>query len=124
MNQRVPYPVQRGVVEWGGGGPHGGDTLEWVIFALLLLLIVLVVALLVLSVMRRGRFGGPRHRQFKMYGGPPGGGPPGGGRPWGRPDALEIARQRYAQGAIGRDEYVQLVQDLGGGADAPPPPPG
>lgn len=119
MNQRVPYPMQRGVVEWGGPGPQRGDSLEWVIFALLLLLIVLVIALLVLSVMRRGRFGGgPRHRHFKMLGGPPGGGPP-----WGRPNALEIARQRYAQGAIGRDEYLQLVQDLGGEADAPPPPP-
>jgi hypothetical protein len=64
---------------------------------------------------RRG-YGGPR-RGFKLHGGPPG------GRPWGRPDALEVARLRYAQGAIGRDEYVQLVQDLGGEVEPPPPPP-
>jgi uncharacterized membrane protein len=115
MNQRVPYPMQRGVVEWGGGGPHDGDSLEWVIFALLLFLIALVVALLVLTVMRRG---GPRHRGFRLYGGPPGG-----GGPWGRPNALDVARVRYAQGAIGRDEYLQLVQDLGGEPEPPPPPP-
>jgi uncharacterized membrane protein len=117
MNQ-LPIPLPRGgqySFSWGGGPPHGrDDSLEWVIFALLLLLIVLVVALLVLSVMRRSRFGGPRHRELKLHR------PPGGGRPWGRPDALEVARVRYAQGAIGRDEYLQLVQDLGG---APEPPP-
>jgi uncharacterized membrane protein len=121
MNQRMPVPMQRGqdFFVWGGG-PHrggGGDSLEWVIFALLLLLIVLVIALLVLSVMRRPGFGGPRHGKFKLHG------PPGGGRPWGRPDALEIARARYAQGAIGRDEYLQLVDDLGGRPEPPPPPP-
>jgi hypothetical protein len=27
---------------------------------------------------------------------------------------------RYAQGAIGRDEYLQLVQDLGGEPEPPP----
>jgi uncharacterized membrane protein len=121
MNQRMPIPLPRGgqfSYSYGGEAHRGGDSLEWVIFALLLLLIVLVVALLVLSVMRRGRFGGPRYRRFKMHGGPPGG-----GRPWGRPDALEVARARYAQGAIGRDEYLQLVQDLGGEPGPPPPPP-
>jgi uncharacterized membrane protein len=120
MNQQTPIPMPRGgqySFVWGGG-PHrgGGDSLEWVIFALLLLLIMLVIALLVVSVMRRG---GPRHRGFKPHGGPPGGGPP-----RGRPDALEVARLRYAQGAIGRDEYMQLVHDLGGEAEPPPPPPG
>lgn len=34
-------------------------------------------------------------------------GPPGG------PDPLAVARMRYARGEIGRDEYVQLAQDLG-----------
>jgi uncharacterized membrane protein len=117
MNQRMPpIPMQRGQFYWES---HGGGSLEWVIFALLLLLIVLVIAQLVLSVMRRGRFGGPRHREFKLHG-PPG---PGGGRQWRRPDALEVARLRYAQGAIGRDEYTQLVQDLGGEQEPPPPPP-
>jgi uncharacterized membrane protein len=121
MNQRMPIPMPRGgqySFSYGGEGHRGGDSLEWVIFALLLLLIMLVVALLVLSVMRRQRFGGPRGGRFEMHG------PPAGGRPWGRRDALEVARLRYAQGAIGRDEYVQLVQDLGGEAEPPPPPPG
>jgi uncharacterized membrane protein len=120
MNQQTPIPMPRGgsrySFAWGGGPHRGGDSLEWVIFALLLLLIVLVIAQLVLSVMRRGRFGGPRRREFKLHG------PPGGGRPWGRPNALDIARARYAQGAIGRDEYLQLVQDLGGEPEPPPPP--
>ena len=114
MNERMP-PLQRGeLYYWESHGGLGGS-LEWVIFALLLLLIALVIAQLVLTVMRRG---GPRHRGFKLYGGPPGG-----GRGWGRPDAFEVARTRYAQGAIGRDEYLQLVQDLGGEPEPPPPPP-
>jgi uncharacterized membrane protein len=119
MNQRMPVPMQRGqgFVTWGGEGHHGGgDSLEWVIFALLLLLIALAIAQLLLIAMRRPGVGGPRHRGFTMNGPP-------GGRPWGRPDALEVARLRYAQGAIGRDEYTQLVQDLGGEAEPPPPPP-
>ncbi len=111
MNQRVPIPMQDGRYSfaWGGDGRHGGSSLEWVIFALLLLLIVLVVALLVLSVLRRSRFAGPH---FRGLHGPPGGGPRGG------PDPLSIARMRYAGGEIGRDEFVQIVQDLGG---EPPP---
>jgi hypothetical protein len=120
MNQRMPFPMPRGGGQysfaWGGEPHRGGDSLEWVIFALLLLLIVLAIAQLVLSVMRRPGFGGPRHQGFKLHGPP-------GGRPWGRPDALEVARLRYAQGAIGRDEYLQLVQDLGGDPEPPPPPP-
>ena len=118
MNQRMP--MRRGgeyTFSYGGEAHRGVDSLEWVIFALLLLLIVLVVAVLVLSVMRRPGFGGPRHRELKLHG------PSGGGRQWGRPDAVEVARVRYAQGAIGRDEYLQLVQDLGGESDSPPSPP-
>lgn len=34
--------------------------------------------------------------------------------------ALEAARMRYAQGAISREEYFQILHDLGA---APPPPP-
>lgn len=33
-------------------------------------------------------------------------------------DPLEIVRQRYARGEISREEYEQLRQDLGAGADA------
>ena len=115
MNQHMPLPMERGRIVLRGDGPHGGgDTLEWVIFALLLLLILLVIALLVLTVMRRPPFGGLRRGLH---------GPPGGGKPWGRPDPLSIARMRYARGDIGRDEYVRLAEDLGGGAEEPPPPP-
>jgi uncharacterized membrane protein len=113
MNQRVPAPMQRQIVEWGGGHRGGGDSLEWVIFALLLVLILLAIAQIALILMRRRRFG--RHFGRGMHG------PPGpGGPPWGRPDPLSIARTRYARGEIGRDEYVQLEHDLGG---APEPPP-
>ncbi|HEX7525507.1 MAG TPA: SHOCT domain-containing protein [Gaiellaceae bacterium] len=44
-------------------------------------------------------------------------GPPGG------PDPLAVARMRYARGEIGRDEYVQLAQDLGEAPAAEPPTP-
>ena len=93
-----------------------GDSLEWVLFALLLLLILLVVAQLALTAMRRPRFGGPGHWRGGMHGPP-------GGRPWGPPDPLTIAGLRYAHGELARDEYLQLVQDLGGGGAPPPPPP-
>ena len=46
--------------------------------------------------------------------------------PAGPPDAaLERARMRYAQGEIGRDEFLQVSRDLGGGEPTPPaaPPP-
>lgn len=113
MNQQpVPFPMNRGQYMERVGGMHrgGGDVLDWVIFALLLLLILLVVAQLVLSLLRRKRFGGPRHGGHFGPGGPP----------WGRPDPLAIAQVRFARGELDRDAYLQLVQDLGG---APPPPP-
>lgn len=119
MNQQSPIPLPRGgqySFAWGGEPHGGGNALEWVLFALLLLLIVLVFAQLLLTVMRPRRFGGRRHFRQRLHGPPPGGE----GRAWGRPDALEVARLRYAQGAIGRDEYTQLVQDLGGEAEPPP----
>ena len=117
MNQRVPPLMQRGIVEWGGGRHDGGaDSLEWVIFALLLVLILLVIALIALTLMRRPHFGGRLHKRRGMHGPP---GPPG-GPPWGRPDPLSIARMRYARGEIGRDEYVQLTQDLGGEPEVEP----
>ena len=40
------------------------------------------------------------------------------------PDAaLEHVRSRYARGEIPREEYVQLLQDLGGAPPIPPPAP-
>ena len=113
MYQRVPPPMQRQMVEWGGGHRGGGaDTLEWVIFALLLVLILLVIAQMALVLLRRRRFG--RHFGRGMHGPGPG------GPPWGRPDPLAIARMRYARGEIGRDEYAQLTQDLGGATEVDP----
>jgi len=117
VNQRVPFPMQQGRYFDVGRGAHGsGDSLEWVIFALLLVLILLVIALIALSLVRRPRFGGRLHKRRGMHGPP---GPPG-GRPWGRPDPLSIARMRYAQGEIGRDEYVQLTRDLSGEPEVEP----
>jgi uncharacterized membrane protein len=113
MYQRVPPSMQRQMVEWGGGHRGGGaDTLEWVIFALLLVLILLVIAQIALILMRRRRFG--RHFGGGMHGPGPG------GPPWDRPDPLAIARMRYARGEIGRDEFAQLTQDLGGAPEVEP----
>ena len=112
MNQRVPSPMQRQLVQWGGEHRGGADTLEWVIFALLLVLILLVIAQMTLILLRRRRFG--RH----FGGGRHGPGP--GGPPWGRPDPLAIARMRYARGEISRDDYAQLVRDLGGDTEVEP----
>jgi len=118
MNQRMPYPVPHGRYFEMGGGPNGGgaDSLEWVIFALLLLLILLAIAQIALTLMRRPRFGGRLHKHYAVQG------PPGtpGGRLWGRPDPVSVARMRYARGEIGRDEYVQLMQDFGGESEVEP----
>jgi uncharacterized membrane protein len=81
-------------------GGHGGGTLGWVIFALELLLLAGIVILLVRA------FTTPR------FAGPPAG-PPQGRRRFGRPDPLTHARMRYANGEIGRDEYMQITRDLG-----------
>jgi hypothetical protein len=110
MNQRAPMPLPEQHFYWSSSP----NSLEWVIFALLLVVILLLIALLALALTRRMRFRGRRHFEHRLHG-PPGPRGPGGGGPWGRPDPLSIARMRYARGEIGRDEYVQLTQDLGGG---------
>jgi uncharacterized membrane protein len=115
MNQRGgQYPMRQFYLD-GGSGHHPGG-LGWVIFALLLLLILLMFVQLALTLMRP-RFGGPG--KFRHRGGPPGFGWGGG------PDAAAIARIRYARGEISREEYSQLVDDLGGPTGPPhgPPPP-
>lgn len=113
MNQRMPFPMQQGHYFERAGEMHrgGADPLDWVLFALLLLLILLVIAQLALILVRRARYGGRRHMRGSMHG------PPGG------PDPLAVARMRYASGEIGRDEYVQLAQDLGEAPAAEPPAP-
>lgn len=37
--------------------------------------------------------------------------------------ALERARMRYAQGEMGREEFLQVARDLGGEQPVPPAPP-
>ena len=70
-----------------------------------------MIAQLALILVRRARYGGPQHKGGGMHG------PPGG------LDPLAVARMRYARGEIGRDEYVQLAQDLGDAPAAEPPTP-
>ena len=84
----------------GGDGPH---VFAWLLFALLLVLLVgLIVAV-------AGRWGG-LHRGSAAPGAPlrTGG------------DPLELVRLRYARGEIDRETFLQVSQDLAGGA----PPPG
>ena len=74
----------------------GGSTLGWVVFALQLLMLA-GLAVLIARAFMRPRFG-PR----------PGRGGPG--------DPVEIARHRYARGELTREQYLELVGDLGGAA--------
>ena len=96
----------------GGGFEHhgGGSTLAWVIFALQLLMLAALATLLARSFMGRR---GPGRSRFVRHFGPP-------GPPRGRgPNGLEVAQMRYASGDLSRDEYLQIVRDLGGEAEAP-----
>jgi uncharacterized membrane protein len=85
--------------------PHGGggSTLDWVIFALQLLMLAALAVLLARAFMRP-RHGGPPFRRGPR--------PPG--------DPLEVARHRYARGELSRDDYLQIVRDLGGPEDEAP----
>jgi|SRR3954463_3805778 uncharacterized membrane protein len=75
---------------------HGpGSTLGWVIFALQLLMLAGLAVLIARAFM------GPRFR--------------GKGRPGHGPgDPFEIARIRYARGEVSREQYLEIVGDLGG----------
>src|SRR4051812_16530278 len=80
---------------------HGpGSTLGWVIFALQLLMLAGLAVLIARAFM------GPRFARGHRPG--PGGRGPG--------DPLEIARFRYARGELTREQYLELVGDLGGAA--------
>jgi hypothetical protein len=88
----------------------GGSTLAWVVFALQLLLLAGIAVLIARAFMRP-----------KPAAGPGGFGPPPfrrGPRP-GPSDPLEVARHRYARGELSRDDYLQVVRDLGGADEAP-----
>jgi uncharacterized membrane protein len=78
----------------------GGSTLGWVVFALQLRMLA-GLAVLVARAFMRPRFGGPAPRRA-----------PG--------DPLEIARFRYARGELSRDDYLQVVRDLGPEEEPPP----
>jgi uncharacterized membrane protein len=106
-----PLPYGRG---FGGGllGPeHAGSAahpLEWAIFALVLVLLLFALANLALALAaRRGR----RWWRPAVAGGAKQVVPP-----------VEVLSSRYARGQIGRDEFLQALDDLRGSA-APPPPP-
>ena len=80
----------------------GGSTLGWVVFALQLLMLA------ALGVLLARAFMAPRFARSGRKGPGPGPG-----------DPLEVARFRYARGELSRDEYLQVVRDLGGPDDAP-----
>jgi uncharacterized membrane protein len=101
-----PFPpggFRGGFVERVGhdGGTH---SLAWVIFALLLVLLLLVIVSLALDTYYRSQ--GPKPVTKWLPPGPPGMFP--GGR------ALAVLDVRYARGQIGRKEYLQAREDLGG----------
>jgi hypothetical protein len=93
--------------------PHGGGptSLAWVIFALELLMLAALGVLLVRAFASRPRPAGPggpgRHFAVRRHGPPP------------PADPLEVARYRYARGELSRDDYLQVVRDLGGEDEAP-----
>ncbi len=97
-------------------GPHWGLLILFVIFLGL-------VGLAVYLLLRR------RPGATMMVGGPPPSGPPTGARPpgFGPDPAIDQVRYRYARGELSREEYFQLVGDLGAGvggpASVPPVPP-
>jgi hypothetical protein len=94
---------------------HGGPaSLAWVIFALELLMLAALAVLLVRAFAWRPRPAGPggpgrgRHFAVRRHGPPP------------PADPLEIARYRYARGELSRNDYLQVVRDLGGEDEALP----
>jgi hypothetical protein len=86
-------------------GHHGGPSaLSWTIFALQLLMLTALAVLLVRAFIFRPRPAGPPRRFARRHG---------------PPDPLAHARMRYANGEIGRDEYLQVTRDLGGASEEP-----
>jgi putative membrane protein len=60
----------------------------------ILVIVLIVLAIILIVKLSRGQIGG-------------------GGNSRGSDSALEIARRRYAQGDISRDEFERIKQDLG-----------
>ena len=82
---------------------------------LFLLIATLVIGLVVFVAVRLGS-GRPGHRGgWRTAMGP-------GPMMYGRDPALEHARVRYARGELSRDDYLRVVNDLGGPAPPDPTP--
>ena len=73
----------------GHGWPMGGF---WILGVVFWALCIAAVVILVLSLVRRTGY----HRSWTG----------------GEPDALEIAKRRYARGEISKEQYEQLKKDL------------
>ena len=74
-------------------GLGGGALVMGVVLLFWLLVVVSIVVLIVWAVRRStGQSSGPSHHE---------------------PDALEIARRRYAKGEITKEQFEQFRQDLG-----------
>lgn len=82
---------------WMGWGWHGGGMMA--VGPLFMLLPVLLIVVLVYALTDRSRRGTERV---------PGEREPGG------PDALAVAKQRYAAGEIGRDKFLKIKEDIEG----------
>ena len=75
----------------------GGSALGWVVFALQLVMLAGLAVLLARAFMRPSTRGsGPTPAPV---------------------DPLETARFRYARGDLSREEYLQVVRDLGGSGE-------
>lgn len=98
---------------WIGGPPLWMELLGWLLFVLLVAVAVglVVVAVLRLTGRRGAAVAGPRPPWAQAHWSSPGPDP-----------ALQAVRLRYAQGELGREEYLRLVADLGGQMPAPAPP--
>ena len=81
-----------------------------------LLLVVLIGAAVFVAVRLADRGRGARDRRGPRMG------PWMAGPMYGRDPALEHARVRYARGELTRDEYLRVVNDLGGSPPPEPPP--
>ncbi len=96
------YPTSFGLT--GSSGP-GTGVFGGAFLILFLLILVFFVVRVVFWTSRAGRYG-------------PGGGA-GGGGPYGPDRPAMIARMRYARGEISKEQFDQIMKDLGRG---PPPP--
>ncbi len=96
----------------------GHEFLHWLIP---LIFLVVLGAILIWAVLRVTRQSGPSGAQPAWGGVPTVAAAPTVAEVPGDP-AVELVRSRYARGEIGRDEFVQVLADLGAPPVAPPSP--